>query len=52
MEDQEKRKSIVATIHDSNHLGINRTLDLVCSKQLAWAEQGCDQIHESVTGLR
>ena len=32
VEDQEKRKRIVATIHDSSHLGINRTLDLVASK--------------------
>ena len=43
VEDQEQRKRIVATIHDSNHLGINRTLDLVCSKYY-WPGQSKDVI--------
>ena len=32
VEEHTKRKRIVAAIHDSSHLGINRTLDLVASK--------------------
>ena len=36
VEDQEKRKQIVATIHDSSYLGIDRTMDLVTSMQLQW----------------
>ena len=41
MEDQEKRKQIVATIHDFSRLGINRTLDLVASKYY-WPGQSKD----------
>jgi len=36
VEDQEKRKQIVATVYDSSYLGIDRTLDLVTSMQLQW----------------
>ena len=43
VEDQEKKKRIVASIHDSNHLGINRTLDLVVSKYY-WPGQSTDVI--------
>lgn len=32
VEDVSKRKRIMESIHNSSHLGINRTLDLVSSK--------------------
>ena len=32
VEDPAKRKRVIASLHDSNHLGINRTLDMVNAK--------------------
>ena len=32
IEDAGRRKRIVASLHDSSHLGVNRTLDLVTEK--------------------
>ncbi len=32
IEDAEKRKRILACIHNSSHLGLNRTLDMVVEK--------------------
>ena len=32
IEEPDRRARIVATIHDANHLGINRTLDMVAKK--------------------
>ena len=44
VEDHQKRKRIVASVHDSNHLGINRTVDLVSSKYY-WPGQSKDVIN-------
>ena len=32
VEDPEKRKRLVSSVHDSSHFGVNRTLDMICSK--------------------
>ncbi len=32
VEEKDKRKRIVASIHDESHVGVNRTLDMISSK--------------------
>lgn len=32
IEDVDRREHVIASIHNSNHLGINRTLDMVTAK--------------------
>ena len=41
VEDQSQRQRVIARIHDTSHLGINRTVDMTASKYY-WPGLTCD----------
>ena len=49
MEDLHQRKRIIANVHDSSHLGVNRTLDMITAKYY-WPGLTQD-VKEYVSGL-